>query len=690
MRNQMKQKASKLFSFCMAVVMVLTSLTITPLTVDAKEEGAALNSETTVSGMNLTVHFKNEKQWDTVYAKFAGDGWAPLKGFEYCKNYEFGGIIHENEKNAGWYSFKIETDETATALNGLFNSGFWYTEAQTGNYGITNPGQYSEVWITYAAGTGNDVTVSYSAPGDWVTGAAVTAPTDASTVTVDTGINNPAKTKLKLYYYIMDEDKNPEDYALNVWGGAALTEAGTKLTVTAWNNQQYRKLLPASVSSNTVEGLDGRWAYVGLDGSNIEGMQFVTVDGGENVWNSGISVLGLSEAYYVPGYGWFTEPTCNEKNEVQMPSLQDVFYIVGGSPDSSGNASLLGNWNLEEAVLMTKVSDATYQVEVALTAGTYEYTPVQDPVQFAWKHQFKDYEHMQGNGAWPNYSVTVSENATVRFTVKDPDISTGKALVTAVVLTPDTDEGTGNGNSGNGNNGNSNNENTGKKFTVTFKDGTTVLKTESVENGKAATAPELPTKQGYTAGWDKGFSKITADTVITVTWTPNEYKLTYNVNGGSKLKTTTKTITYDSTLGDLEKAKRKGYSLKGWYTKKKGGTRVTEATKVTGDITVYAQWKKVTKPGKVTIKKVKNVSKKTIRVTLKKVKGADGYQVRYSTDSDMKKTKVVTTEKTAVKITGLKKGKTYYVKVRAYKLDSAGKKVYSAKYSKVKRVTIKK
>ncbi|RKJ62735.1 hypothetical protein D7Y06_16660 [Roseburia sp. 1XD42-69] len=48
-----------------------------------------------------------------------------------------------------------------------------------------------------------------------------------------------------------------------------------------------------------------------------------------------------------------------------------------------------------------------------------------------------------------------------------------------------------------------------------------------------------------------------------------------------------------------------------------------------------------------------------------------------------------TTSKTSYTIKNLKKGKTYYVRVRAYKKDSAGKKVYSG-YTKVKKIKVSK
>ena len=57
--------------------------------------------------------------------------------------------------------------------------------------------------------------------------------------------------------------------------------------------------------------------------------------------------------------------------------------------------------------------------------------------------------------------------------------------------------------------------------TVTFKDWDgSVLKTETVEDGKDATPPADPVREDYTfTGWDKKFNNITADTVITATYT---------------------------------------------------------------------------------------------------------------------------------------------------------------------------
>ena len=76
-------------------------------------------------------------------------------------------------------------------------------------------------------------------------------------------------------------------------------------------------------------------------------------------------------------------------------------------------------------------------------------------------------------------------------------------------------------------------------YTVTFKDHDgKVLGTQKVEEGKGATAPANPTRTHYTfTGWDKSFNKITADLVVTATYKINEYTVTFKDYNGTVLKT---------------------------------------------------------------------------------------------------------------------------------------------------------
>lgn len=170
--------------------------------------------------------------------------------------------------------------------------------------------------------------------------------------------------------------------------------------------------------------------------------------------------------------------------------------------------------------------------------------------------------------------------------------------------------------------------------------------------------------------------------------TSNGYSIEYVLKGGTLSGVVIDE--YDGTYSlRLPKAVRKGYEFLGWY---ENNTKVTVLKKgTTGDKVFTAKWKKITKPAKPTISSVKNSGTKKMTIKLKKkVSGAKGYEVMYATNKkftqNVKKTTLTGTSKT---IKSLKKGKTYYVKVRAYKLDSANSKVYGS-FSKVKKVTIKK
>ncbi|MBQ6874245.1 MAG: hypothetical protein IJO24_08145, partial [Clostridia bacterium] len=93
-----------------------------------------------------------------------------------------------------------------------------------------------------------------------------------------------------------------------------------------------------------------------------------------------------------------------------------------------------------------------------------------------------------------------------------------------------------------------------KYYTVTFKDWDgTVLSTQTVEEGTAATAPENPSRDyddnnHYAfASWDKSFSNITADTEVTATYTTTAHSYNYvqNADGASHTGTCScgKTVT---------------------------------------------------------------------------------------------------------------------------------------------------
>lgn len=176
---------------------------------------------------------------------------------------------------------------------------------------------------------------------------------------------------------------------------------------------------------------------------------------------------------------------------------------------------------------------------------------------------------------------------------------------------------------------------------------------------------------------------VSASCVVTVYNT-----VRYNLNGGTNNGGNPSTF-YGNTTKLLNPTRR-GYIFKGWYSDKGLKKRVTQITaRNVGNTTFYAKWKKVS-VGKTTITSFANKSRKKALVKYKAVSGASGYEIVYSTDKKVKKNRTTVKAKAKSRtLKGLKKGKTYYVKVRAYQTDSTGQVVYG-KYSAIKKVKIKK
>ena len=194
-------------------------------------------------------------------------------------------------------------------------------------------------------------------------------------------------------------------------------------------------------------------------------------------------------------------------------------------------------------------------------------------------------------------------------------------------------------------------------------------------------------------------AKAPGRTKITVTSSENSsyqasctvtvpYKITYKLNKGKN--NASNPSTYYGKKVTLKNPSRKGYAFAGWYTDAKFKKKITSiSSSAKSDYILYAKWTKV-KVAKASLTSAKNSKSKQILLKYKKVSGAKGYEISYSTDKKFKK--AVTkknTAKTSYTISKLKKGKIYYVRIRAYKMDSTGKKVYG-KYSSMKKVKVSK
>ena len=145
-------------------------------------------------------------------------------------------------------------------------------------------------------------------------------------------------------------------------------------------------------------------------------------------------------------------------------------------------------------------------------------------------------------------------------------------------------------------------------------------------------------------------------------------------------------------LMDLPDARREGYILKGWYTKKYSGNLIKKGEQVSNNITLYAHWEKI-KVDRFEICKAEYRNDGGIYLTYKEIKSADGFQVQWDTNRKFN-TKNVTNEYIKKRLSkqyiikDVRRREVYYIKVRAYRIDSAGNRIYG-KWSAVKQVKLK-
>ena len=214
---------------------------------------------------------------------------------------------------------------------------------------------------------------------------------------------------------------------------------------------------------------------------------------------------------------------------------------------------------------------------------------------------------------------------------------------------------------------------------VVWKSANTKIATVDANGSVTAKAPGR-TKITVTSAENSSYQESCTVTV--------PYKITYKLNKGKN--NASNPSTYYGKKVTLKNPSRKGYAFAGWYTDAKFKKKITSiSNSAKSDYILYAKWTKV-KVAKASLTSAKNSKSKQILLKYKKVSGAKGYEISYSTDKKFKKAGTKkNTAKTSYTISKLKKGKIYYVRIRAYKMDSTGKKVYG-KYSSMKKVKVSK
>ena len=174
--------------------------------------------------------------------------------------------------------------------------------------------------------------------------------------------------------------------------------------------------------------------------------------------------------------------------------------------------------------------------------------------------------------------------------------------------------------------------------------------------------------------------KAKTNTTLTFSWTSQNYAEYYNIYKYDSKKG--KYVNVGATAGNVNTFKVRGLPEGSYF-------RFKITAVVGGNEGARSEpYKVVTNPRKVQKKKEKSTKKRKITFKWKKTTGT-GYQYQWSTSKNFKKNYLTkTTKKTSATISTSKSRKTYYVRVRAYKTHSNGKKYYG-KWSTVKKVKVK-
>ena len=129
------------------------------------------------------------------------------------------------------------------------------------------------------------------------------------------------------------------------------------------------------------------------------------------------------------------------------------------------------------------------------------------------------------------------------------------------------------------------------QYTIAFDtNGGSEIATITQDYGTEITAPDNPTREGYTfIGWDRDIPEIMSAENITVTaqWEINRYTITFDTAGGSEIAPITQD--YGTNITAPADPTREGYTFIGW-------DKAIPTTMPAENITVTAQWKDSEKP----------------------------------------------------------------------------------------------
>ena len=258
------------------------------------------------------------------------------------------------------------------------------------------------------------------------------------------------------------------------------------------------------------------------------------------------TVLGTSEVEYG------TAPTYLGEQPTKAATAQYTYAFAGWTPE-----------------IAAVTEDVTYTAKFTNTIRTYTVTWKNGDTVLEMDENVEYGTTPEYNGDTPTRAATAQYTYTFTGWVPTVSAVTGDVTYTAVFTE------------------------TLNKYTVTWKNGDTVIKSEKVDYGDTPVySGETPTKEGnaqysYTfTGWDPEIAEVTGDVTYTATFTEtvNTYTVTWKNWDGAVLETD-ESVEYGTTPAYNGETPTKAadaqytYTFKGWDT---------EIAEVTGDVTYTA------------------------------------------------------------------------------------------------------
>ncbi len=357
---------------------------------------------------------------------------------------------------------------------------------------------------------------------------------------------------------------------------------------------------------------------------NVNGSGYTTVDADTD---EGESAFGSIVTPGVKTYTGFTSPGTKSMT-IQVDSNPPVKNVLdyqyprnkynltvnpnGGTYDGKTTNTVIEMYYGSNTTLGTPTRegytfDGWTNTGGTLTGSTFTMSGAANATVTAkWKinsYQYKVY-HRQMNVNGSGYTIVSADTVTASAnygTTITPEVKTYTGFTS-----PDTRSMTISTNT-------SNNEITydyvRNQYTLTINpnggsyEGKTTDTTVNVYYGATYTL-STPTKTGYNYSWSKAsgagslsgsvYTMGAGDATVKANWTAKTFSVTFNANGGTT-PTASKTVTYDSTYGELPTPTYEGYEFLGWFTAQEGGNQILSTTKValSSNQTLFAHWKKI-------------------------------------------------------------------------------------------------